>query len=49
MERIAKIAGWQSLWLQQMRISPKAAAIGAETKKENLPTFGRGQACRVLQ
>jgi len=43
-ESIAIIARWQSPRQQQMRTSPNAAAVDAETKEENLLTFGRPQA-----
>jgi len=42
-ESIAIIARWQSPRQQQMRTSPNAAAVDAETKEENLLTFGRPQ------
>jgi len=34
MENTATTAGWQSLWLQQMRMSSNAAATDAETKEK---------------
>ena len=38
------IAGRQSLWLQQMRISPNAAATGAEMKEKSyLPQKASGR------
>ena len=43
------MAGWQSLKLQQVRISPNAVVIDAVTKGENLLTFGRPQEGRDLQ
>jgi len=49
MESIAIMAGWQSLKLQQVRISPNAVVIDAVTKGENLLTFGRPQQGRDLQ
>jgi len=43
-------AGWQSLWLQQMRTSSSAAATDAEMKKKKeLLTFGRCHVHRDLQ
>jgi len=44
------IAGWQSPRLQQIRISPKVAAIDAETKekKKKLLTFRRPQVSRDI-
>jgi len=48
-ESIAIIVGWQSLWLQQMRTSPNAAAIDTEMKEKNLLTFGRPQIGKDLQ
>jgi len=49
MESTAIIAGWQSLWLQQMKTNPNAAAIDAEMKEKKLLTFRRPQVGRDLQ
>jgi len=51
MESIAKIAEWQSLWLQQMRTIPNAAAMDAEMKEKScLPLEGlrhTGISCKL--
>lgn len=44
MENTAIVAEWHNPNLQEMRTSPNAAAIGTETKEENLLTSGRPQA-----
>jgi len=43
------IVGWQSLWLQQMRTSPNAAAMDTEMEEKKLLTLGRSQVCGDLQ
>jgi len=43
MKITAIIAVWYNLRLQQMRTSPDAVTMDAETKEENLLTFGRPQ------
>jgi len=48
MERTA-IMGWQSPRLQQIRISPSAAAMNTETKEKRQFTLRRLQAHRDLQ
>ena len=49
MESIAVIAEWHNPRLQEMRTSPNAAAVDAETKEEKLLTFGRPPVGKDLQ
>ena len=47
MESTAIIVGWQSLQLQQIRTSPSAAAMKAETEEEILITFRKPQTGKI--
>ena len=49
MESTVIIAEQQSLWLQQTRTSPNAAAMDTETKGKKLHTFEKPQVDRDLQ
>jgi len=41
MKNTVAIVGWQSLWLQQKRTSPNAAAVDTKKKEKKLLTFRR--------
>jgi len=49
MENTAKTAGWQSPRLQQVRRSPNAAAMDAETMEKKLLALGRALVGSDLQ